>query len=210
MSSVARHHIDGTPGRFYTWKAGGAQRNGASQGHKAMDDDSELEGTDLRRGRSLPHTMSDTSASRALPTEDEPLGATWKPTVRPSPGGARWLRAVVVAAAVLLVTVLLLGSVPDSRASLASLLHLPTPTPTAPLAFGADQFSAVNGVPWGVLRSDGKPVALSQSQAVFVFSLPRGRHTLEYRAGPFPVLRSVVSVPVSPPHTSPPFPPPPP
>jgi hypothetical protein len=104
---------------------------------------------------------------------------------------------------VLLVTVLLLGSVPDSRISLAALLHLPTPTPTAPLAFGADQFSAVNGVPWGVLRSDGKPVALSQSQAVFIFSLPRGQHTLEYRAQPFPVLRCVVTVPVSPRDTCP-------
>ncbi|HKB46493.1 MAG TPA: hypothetical protein VKC57_02280, partial [Ktedonobacterales bacterium] len=143
----------------------------------------------------------------AVPAEDapqaEPLGTAWKPTGASSLGGARRLRAVVGAAAVLLVTVLLLGNVPDSRMSLAALLHLSTPTPTAPLAFGADQFSAVNGVPWGVLRADGKPVALAQSQAVFVFSLPRGRHTLEYRAEPFPVLRCVVTVPVSPRDTCP-------
>jgi hypothetical protein len=102
----------------------------------------------------------------------------------------------VVAAAALLVTVLLLlGSVPNSRTSLAALLHLPTPAPTATLTQFASQFSAVNGVPWGVLRADGKVVSLYAAQSMFAFSLPRGRHTLEYRAEPFPVLRCVVSVP---------------
>ena len=173
-----------------------------------MDDDFELEVTDLRTGRTLSHATNSASASPpAAPTEnaphDEPLGTAWRPAGALLPGGTRRLRAIVVAAAVLLVTVLLLGSVPDSRTSLGALLHLPTPTPTAPLAFGADQFSAVNGVPWGVLRSDGKQVALSQAQTAFVFSLPRGRHTLEYRAEPFPVLRCVVSVPVSPRDTCP-------
>ena len=173
-----------------------------------MDDDFELEVTDLRTGRTLSHALNSASASPpAVPAEsapqDEPLGTAWRPAGVPSPGGARRLRAFVVVAAVLLVTVLLLGSVPDSRTSLAALLHLPTPTPTAPLAFGADQFSAVNGVPWGVLRSDGKQVALSQAQTAFVFSLPRGRHTLEYRADPFPALRCVVSVPASPRDTCP-------
>jgi hypothetical protein len=173
-----------------------------------MDDDFELEVTDLRTGQALPHATNSTSASPpAAPAENappaEPLGTAWKPAGTPKPGRARRLRAAVVAAAVLLVMVLLLGIVPDSRASLAALLHLPTPTPTVPLAFGADQFSAVNGVPWGVLRSDGKQVAVSQAQTVFVFSLPRGRHTLEYRADPFAVLRCEVTVPVSPRDTCP-------
>src|SRR5260221_1864108 len=173
-----------------------------------MDDDFELEVTDLRTGRTLSHATNSASASPpAVPAENAPqaelLGTAWRPAGAPPPSGTRRLRAAVVVAAVLLVTVLLLGSVPDSRTSLATLLHLPTPTPTAPLAFGADQFSAVNGVPWGVLRSDGKQVALSQAQTAFVFSLPRGRHALEYRAEPFPVLRCVVTVPVSPRDTCP-------
>jgi hypothetical protein len=173
-----------------------------------MDDDFELEVTDLRTGRTLSHATNSTSATPpAVPAENvrqaEPLRTAWRPAGVLLPGGTRRLRAAVVVAAGLLVTVLLLGSVPDSRTSLGALLHLPTPTPTAPLDFGADQFSAVNGVPWGVLRSDGKQVALSQTQAVFVFSLPRGRHTLEYRADPFPVLRCVVTVPVSPRDTCP-------
>ncbi|HKB48479.1 MAG TPA: hypothetical protein VKC57_12330 [Ktedonobacterales bacterium] len=175
-----------------------------------MDDDFELEVTDLRTGRTLSHATNSASASPpAVPTENvrqaELLGTAWRPAGARPPSGARRLRAAMVVAAVLLVTVLLLGNVPDSRTSLGALLHLPTPTPTptAPLAFGADQFSAVNGVPWGVLRSDGKQVALSQAQTAFVFSLPRGRHTLEYRAEPFPVLRCVVTVPVSPRDTCP-------
>src|SRR5258707_1349735 len=165
-----------------------------------MDDDFELEVTDLRTGRTLPAATDSASASPPAAgafhwVGAPPLGTAWKPAGARPPSGTRRLRAAVVVAAALLVTVLLLGSVPDSRTSLGALLHLPTPTPTAPLAFGADQFSAVNGVPWGVLRSDGKQVALSQAQTAFVFSLPRGRHTLEYRAEPFPVLRCVVSVP---------------
>jgi len=145
-----------------------------------MDEDFEVEVTDLRTGRTLSHATISTSATPpVVPAEDapqaEPLGTAWKPMGASSLGGARRLRAVVVAAAVLLVTVLLLGNVPDSRISLAALLHLPTPTPTAPLAFGADQFSAVNGVPWGVLRSDGKPVALSQSQGGIPWSIARSR-----------------------------------
>ncbi len=162
-----------------------------------MDEDFELEVTDLRTGRTLPAATDSASASSpAVPAEDAPqpgsLSRTWKPGVAPSPGGARRLRAAVVAAAALLVTVLLLGSVPDS---LAALLHLPTPAPTATLMPLAGQFTAVNGVPWGVLRADGKVVSLYSAQTLFAFSLPRGRHTLEYHAEPFPVLRCVVSVP---------------
>ncbi|HZC78484.1 MAG TPA: hypothetical protein VE258_12090, partial [Ktedonobacterales bacterium] len=51
------------------------------------------------------------------------------------------------------------------------------------------------GVPWGILRADGNVVSLYSAQTIYAFSLPRGRHTLEYRAEPFPVLRCVVSVP---------------
>jgi hypothetical protein len=165
-----------------------------------MDEDFEVEVTDLRTGRTLSHATSSPSASSpAVPAEDVPqrgpLGRTWQPGEAPSLGRARRLRAVVVAAAVLLATVLLLGSVPDSRAALATLLRLPTPAPTATLTQLANQFSAVNGVPWGVLRADGKVVSLYAAQSMFAFSLPRGRHTLEYRAEPFPVLRCVVSVP---------------
>jgi hypothetical protein len=165
-----------------------------------MDEDFEVEVTDLRTGRALPHATNSASTSPpAVPADNAPqrgpLGTAWKPVGASSPGGARRLRAAVVGAAVLLVTVLLLGSVPDPRASLASLLHLPTPAPTATLTQFADQFSAINGVPWGVLRADGKRVSLYPAQSMYAFSLPRGRHTLEYRADPFPVLRCVVSVP---------------
>src|SRR5258706_12575551 len=167
-----------------------------------MDDDFELEVTDLRTGRTLSHATNSASASPpAVPAENvrqaELLGTAWRPWGPRPPSGARRLGAAMVVAAVRLVTVLLLGNVPASRTSLGALLHLPTPTPTAPLAFGADQFSAGNGVPWGVLRSDGKQVALSQAQTAFVFSLPRGRHTLESRGEPFSALRCVVCVPLS-------------
>src|SRR5260221_14113941 len=130
-----------------------------------MDEDFELEVTDLRTGRTLPAATDSASASSpAVPAEDAPqpgsLSRTWKPGVAPSPGGARRLRPAVVAAAALLVTVLLLGSVPDSLAALAALLHLPPPAPPATLMPLAGQFTAVHGVPWGVLRADGKVASL--------------------------------------------------
>jgi hypothetical protein len=72
---------------------------------------------------------------------------------------------------------------------------------------GYDAFLWEHFVPWGSLFIDGKPGPDVRSSAVHeyaqgswvgtAFHLPRGRHTLDYRADPFPRLRCALSVPAS-------------
>jgi hypothetical protein len=83
-----------------------------------------------------------------------------------------------------------------------------TPTPTAPLAPGDDHVVVENLVPWGVLRLDGRQIDMASSGFGSGFDpsqpgppylvLPRGTHTLDYTAAPFPAFRCVVSVPPAP------------
>ncbi len=65
--------------------------SGATRGYTAMDDDFEVEVTDLRTGRTLSHATISTSATPpVVPAEDapqaEPLGTAWKPMVASSLG----------------------------------------------------------------------------------------------------------------------------
>jgi hypothetical protein len=93
----------------------------------------------------------------------------------------------------------------ENRAALLRALSIPTATPTAPIALGNDAFLWEHSVPWGQLLIDSKPgpdvrgpAVRQNAQGVWegaAFHLPRGRHTLEYRADPFPALLCVVSVP---------------
>jgi len=50
--------------------------------------------------------------------------------------------------------------------------------------------------PWGSLSVDGKRVALFSRGAYTLFSLPRGQHTLTWRAAPFAPQQCRISVPV--------------
>lgn len=125
---------------------------------------------------------------------------------------SRRLRATLTGAAVLLVSALLLLSIPQAPSSLAALLHIPTPTAPPPLPVGADTLVLRHTVPWGELRLDGEPVrhlgtALvppnTQGVQLPALTLARGRHTLSYSALPFPTLRCNISVPAAPGDTCP-------
>jgi hypothetical protein len=120
--------------------------------------------------------------------------------------------ATVVALLTLLIATGLL--IPNgNRAALMRFLTPPTPSLThAPLP-GYDAFLWEHFVPWGVLLIDGKPGPDVRSSAVrdnpqgawvgTAFHLPRGRHTLDYRAAPFPTVTCALSVPASPRDTCP-------
>lgn len=99
---------------------------------------------------------------------------------------------------------LLLSTQRDPHAALATLLGIPSPTPTATLAPGAPVFLVAHRVPWGVLTIDGKPNdAFDIEQAIdgdplntpASFLLSRGRHSVVYVAPPFTTLHCTVSVP---------------
>jgi hypothetical protein len=123
------------------------------------------------------------------------------------PHAQRLLRAgaAITLLAVLFTTILLIPTV--NRDAFLRLVTPPTPLPTATPQAGDDAFLWEHSVPWGQLFIVGKPgpdvsgSAVRQSTEGFwdgaVFHLPRGRHTLEYRATPFPTLICVLSIPAS-------------
>jgi hypothetical protein len=126
------------------------------------------------------------------------------PTPRASSARRRWRAASLFALLLLLITTLFFVPT-ENRAALLRALSISTASPTAPIEFGNDAFLWEHSVPWGQLLIDSKPgpdvrgPAIRQNaQGVWegaAFHLPRGRHTLEYRAAPFPPLLCVVSVP---------------
>jgi hypothetical protein len=118
----------------------------------------------------------------------------------------RWVGGVVATGTLLLALAVIFGSMVDPGAAISALLRSPTPAPTATLPLGDDLFVVENAVPWGVLLADRRPVRTEDTNfqppsqialPVPVFGLSRGRHTIEYRAAPFPTLRCQVSVPAA-------------
>ena len=186
-----------------------------------MDDDFEIEVTDLRTGQVL-KSAHDLPAPAALPpvpalprdagtgdfelevqVSDLPTAPTpgEMPTTahgilppRQRPTRRQLIGASASAALVVVVLIGLLGGVVGKGGFTFGLF--PTPMPTATLAEGADTFYMVNAVPWGQLRADGKLVSVTyiQGNPTF-FTLAIGRHAIEYVAPPFSAVRCTVSVP---------------
>jgi hypothetical protein len=123
------------------------------------------------------------------------------------PRQLRFLRAgsVVALLVLLLCAVLLLPA--GNRDTVLRLLTPPTPFPTATPLAGNDAFLWQHSVPWGQLFVDGRPGPDVRGSAIqqdaqgapysAAFHLARGRHTLEYRAYPFPTMACQASVPAS-------------
>jgi hypothetical protein len=146
-----------------------------------------------------PLISADDATAGAPPTHRVSLAAR-------RPQMQRLLRAAAAATllAVLVAAILLLPS--GNRDAFLGLVTPPTPFPTNTPQPGNDAFLWERSVPWGQLIIDGKPgpdvrgSAVRQSDGLpeaAVFHLARGRHTLEYRAAPFPTLKCVLTVPVA-------------
>jgi hypothetical protein len=96
---------------------------------------------------------------------------------------------------------------PDNRAATLVLFGGPTSTPMRALEPGDDAFLWEYSVPWGQLLVDGQVGPDVRGSSLHAdstgkpigapFHLSRGRHTLQYRAPPFPTLACVVSVPAT-------------
>jgi len=125
----------------------------------------------------------------------------------PRPHTQQLLRAASVAG---LLTLLIAAGllVPSAnREALVRFITPPTPSPTLAPERGYDAFLWEHSVPWGQLLIDSQPgpnvrgsAVRQNAQGVWegaAFHLPRGHHTLEYRAAPFPPLVCVLSVPSS-------------
>jgi hypothetical protein len=127
-----------------------------------------------------------------LPQDDEEGSAT-----TPRFFMATWLRSPryrkqkTIATAIcmgLALLIVLLALTPVSRLFLGG--SPPTVEPST-YYFGLDA-----NPPWGSLSVDGKRVALFSRGAYTLFSLPRGQHTLTWRAAPFAPQQCRLSVPV--------------
>lgn len=113
-------------------------------------------------------------------------------------------RLLMVALVGLLVLVTISGVVvmanPGVPAALGEMLH-GTPTPTATIGPGGDTAYYENGAPWGKLTVDNRTIPVDNTLKPDF--LARGRHTLTYRADPFPALRCTITTPAAPSDTCP-------
>jgi hypothetical protein len=142
----------------------------------------------------------DDATAAALPARRIALAAR-------RPYAQRLLRAgsALALLAVLITAILLIPTA--NRDTFLRLVTPPTPFPSATPQPGDDAFLWEHSVPWGQLFLDGKPgpdvsgsSARQSAEGIWhgvAFRLPRGRHTLEYRAAPFPTLTCVLSIPAA-------------
>jgi hypothetical protein len=124
----------------------------------------------------------------------------------------RLLRTSGILGVLLLALVVLVAVTPGARSAVVGAVLGPTPTATTALLDGNDHFAVEDPVPWGTLLIDGRPgpkvtpvqpATQTSPPQLITFGLARGRHQLEYRADPFPVLRCTLSVPAAPRDTCP-------
>lgn len=148
----------------------------------------------------LKHDVSDARESTASPTPvRSPLATRLGPR-------ERLLRSSGLLGVLLLAVALLVAVTPGARSAVVGAVLGPTPTATTALLDGNDRFAVEDQVPWGTLLIDGRPgpkvtpgqpATQTSPPQLITFGLPRGRHQLEYRADPFPVLRCTLSVPAA-------------
>jgi hypothetical protein len=161
-----------------------------------MDDDFELEVIDLRTGQTL-RTERETSAPPPPippPPDDEDVerSSLSGPSAR-GPSRRQMTGAVATVSLIVVVLIGLLGGIAGKLGG-----PFGPHVPTATLAPGADIFYLVNGVPWGKLQVDGRPLTLGYSQGTpVVFNLAIGPHTIVYAAPPFSRVTCTVSVPAA-------------
>lgn len=107
----------------------------------------------------------------------------------------RLLMAVLVGVLVLAtISGVILAVNPRVPAALGEMFN-GTPTPTETIGLGGNLAYYENGVPWGRLTLDGRSIPIDATPKPGV--LARGRHTLIYRADPFPSLRCTISTPAA-------------
>lgn len=173
-----------------------------------MDDDFELEVTDLDTGEAIRHPLAhnapaepgrreDSADSDHDSDNDDGDAPTPGPSRPPGhPGRNNRLRMVMVAAVVLLAVVLVIATNPAANSSLYTVFHFPTPAPSPTPLPGGDIVYLERGAPWGSVTIDGeRSASANPGTAISWIKLAPGRHTLAVTQAPFPALRCTISMP---------------
>lgn len=174
-----------------------------------MDDDFELEVTDLDTGETIRHSLAhnapaepgrgdDNQDNDNDNDDDNDDGHELTPeSSRPGrTGRTNRLRTIMVAGVVLLAVVLVIATNPAANSSLYTVFHFPTPIPSPTPLPGGDLIYLERAAPWGIVTLDGKRSASANpGTTISWIKLGRGRHTLAVTQAPFPTLRCTISAP---------------
>ena len=167
-----------------------------------MDDDFEIEVTDLNTGAPAPHPLASSVPgepdSPADDDDDDTDDGDWTPPRPSSPLHRRRARAAIVTGVLALAVVLVILINPTAKSSLYTVFRFPTPVPSPTPLPGANQIFLARGAPWGSASLDGKRVIGANLGMLSAWvTLPRGRHTLVVTQAPFPEVRCTISYPAS-------------
>lgn len=172
-----------------------------------MDDDIEFEVTDLHTGTPIRHPLAHTGSEPNSPNEPERANDNKQSPQSLLPGRrhrANWLRTALVAVGVAVAVTLVVLVNPAAKSSLYTVLHVPTPAPSATPLPGGNTVYLVRGAPWGAVTIDGKRAwNVNLGMTLSWIKLAAGRHTIVVAQQPFPTLRCIVSMPASPRDTCP-------
>jgi hypothetical protein len=168
-----------------------------------MDDEFELEVTDLDTGETIRHPLvhnAPAEPGRGKDNEDNDNDDTDEVTPDPSRTGRlgrnNRLRALIVAGVVLLAVALVIATNPAANSALYTVFHFPTPIPSATPLPGGDIVYLERAAPWGSVTLDGKASASANpGTTISWIKLSRGRHTIAVTQPPFPALRCTISMP---------------
>ncbi len=162
-----------------------------------MDDDFELEVTDLDTGATVHHSLAN-NAHNDHNGSNEPGGDDDDLPPRTTTPQQRRLRTAIVSGVVLLAVVFVLLINPAAKSSLYTVFRFPTPVPSPTPPPGSDLIFMVRGAPWGIVKVDGKQTASANlgTTATWIKLAP-GHHTVVVTQPPFPTLHCVISFPAA-------------
>jgi hypothetical protein len=174
-----------------------------------MDDDFELEVTDLDTGETIRHPLAHNAPAEPGRDEDNEDNdndddngnddsdeVTPDPSKQGRPGRRNRLRAIMVAGVVLLAVALVIATNPAANSALYTVFHFPTPIPSPTPLPGGDIVYLERAAPWGSVTIDGKRSASANpGTTISWIRLARGRHTIAVTQPPFPAMRCTISMP---------------
>jgi hypothetical protein len=169
-----------------------------------MDDDFEIEVTDLNTGAPVHHPLASPGSDAADPREsnpddpDDPDALDASPPYRPRSTRQVRLRAAIISGVVLLAVVLVFIFNPMAHSSLYTVFGFPTPEPSPTPLPGRNMVYLERGAPWGSVSLDGKrreDVNLGLTSPLV--TLTPGHHRLTVTQQPFPTLSCTISSPAA-------------
>lgn len=157
-----------------------------------MDDDFEIEVTDLHTGATTNHPLANN-----MPPEPDHDGND-EPAPQPGKRRRQRQRAAIVASIVVLAVVLVIFINPAAKASLYTMFRFPTPVPSPTPLPGANMVYLVRGAPWANVILDGKQSDIPHVGLWMAWAkLSPGRHTIVVTQPPFRTLLCSVSMPAA-------------